>query len=334
MQTEPTTSICPLCRTAFDPVPGPTRLCEKCQGIIQAILPQTATPTTAGSATSAASLNRQAALTSEAVTSDGRDSARQEFIEEAQPPVVAPQHFADLTTGPLQEPAVAAQRGVSDSAERGFPGYNQPADPWEAPLPSWEYSRNEYPVLLSPNGREKRNRVWIVAAIILLVAVVAVALSMIFLNPSGGEKTGSNALASGEQQKTALISHGEIAEKSEPAAATQAPAPPSPDGAQMNGEKNTSGPVSSDQNGASQGAVSLQAMSSPNEDEANRYAEKLTRAGIPAYVVAANIEGRGRWFRVRVGRFATAEEAKKHSAEYRQRARAAGINLDFIVSGP
>jgi cell division septation protein DedD len=77
--------------------------------------------------------------------------------------------------------------------------------------------------------------------------------------------------------------------------------------------------------------VSLQAASFPNQAAANAFSERLARAGVPAYVVAADIPKRGRWYRVRAGKFATAEEARRYAVEWRQRARAAGIGIDLVT---
>ncbi|HEU4391741.1 MAG TPA: SPOR domain-containing protein [Blastocatellia bacterium] len=75
----------------------------------------------------------------------------------------------------------------------------------------------------------------------------------------------------------------------------------------------------------------LQAASFPNDGGAKQYSERLVRAGVPAYVVSADIPHRGRWYRVRAGRFATADEARKYAADWQQRARAAGINIQLVT---
>jgi cell division septation protein DedD len=80
-----------------------------------------------------------------------------------------------------------------------------------------------------------------------------------------------------------------------------------------------------------QARYSLQAASFPNQAAAGEYVEKLIRAGVPAYTVHADIPGRGRWFRVRVGKFVTSDEAARYAAEARQRARAASVDLNLIV---
>lgn len=70
----------------------------------------------------------------------------------------------------------------------------------------------------------------------------------------------------------------------------------------------------------------LQALASTNEFEARSFAARLTNAAIPAYVVSKDIGGTV-WYRVRIGRFATVEEARRYAGEVRDRARAAGIAL-------
>jgi len=76
---------------------------------------------------------------------------------------------------------------------------------------------------------------------------------------------------------------------------------------------------------------SLQAASFPKEAQAKEFSDKLVRAGVPAYIMSIDIPHRGKWFRVRVGRFPSADEAGRYASQARQRARAAGITLDLIV---
>jgi cell division septation protein DedD len=75
-------------------------------------------------------------------------------------------------------------------------------------------------------------------------------------------------------------------------------------------------------------------MASSNEGEANSFAERLKTVAIPAYVVRADLGSHGIWYRVRIGRFATPEEAQRFAAEARARARAVGVTLkDLQVTG-
>src|SRR5215469_226752 len=76
--------------------------------------------------------------------------------------------------------------------------------------------------------------------------------------------------------------------------------------------------------------TSFQTASFPNEASAKQFQDKLVQAGLPAYVVAADIPHRGKWYRVRVGKFASQEEARQAGESWRKRAAAAGINLQLV----
>lgn len=67
---------------------------------------------------------------------------------------------------------------------------------------------------------------------------------------------------------------------------------------------------------------SVQFAAAPNMDDANRLQQRLKASGIPAYVVEVDIPEKGRFYRVRAGRFANRESAK----ELLKEARAAGFD--------
>lgn len=80
----------------------------------------------------------------------------------------------------------------------------------------------------------------------------------------------------------------------------------------------------------SPGGFQLQVSSFKKNDEANAFASALRRRGHHAYVEAADVKGRGVWYRVRVGPF-----KYKRSAEiYRQEFEAKERLVTFIVSPP
>ncbi|MGH9764151.1 MAG: SPOR domain-containing protein, partial [Blastocatellia bacterium] len=68
----------------------------------------------------------------------------------------------------------------------------------------------------------------------------------------------------------------------------------------------------------------------PNQAGANEFLQRLVRARIPGYVVAAQIPHRGTWYRVRAGKFSNAKEQKEAGDDWRQRARAAGIDIQLV----
>jgi hypothetical protein len=78
------------------------------------------------------------------------------------------------------------------------------------------------------------------------------------------------------------------------------------------------------------GTLTFQTASFPNQAGAEGYCQKLKDLGIPAYVVSAEIPHRGRWFRVRAGRFVTAQQAEEASAVWRARVAKAGFSLQLV----
>lgn len=72
---------------------------------------------------------------------------------------------------------------------------------------------------------------------------------------------------------------------------------------------------------ASSGSFTVQIRSSPNEADARAFADMLKSSGFDAYVMRADLGSKGIWFRVRVGRFQTREEALREVGKLRSTAR-------------
>lgn len=70
---------------------------------------------------------------------------------------------------------------------------------------------------------------------------------------------------------------------------------------------------------------SLQVGSYQQMGEANGAVEKLKAKGYRAFLMIADIPDRGRWYRVRVGGFASREEAKKYQKEFESQEATAAI---------
>ena len=83
--------------------------------------------------------------------------------------------------------------------------------------------------------------------------------------------------------------------------------------------KADSSPAASAAAAGHEGGYQLQVSSFRVQTEAQRLAEKLREHGHKAYVVDADVPGRGKWFRVRVGPFATAHAAGEYRAEFEAR---------------
>jgi cell division septation protein DedD len=202
-----------------------------------------------------------------------------------------------------------------------------PADPWDDPLPAWDYSRTEWPIVVNQDspGIWARLRK---PSIIALVLVAIISLYYFAFRPQAeGDRdqavpVSNDAAAAAGKEKAAAYSPAE----SSPSPTQTAPAP----GAVQNQAPVTQA-VSSAEEVQAEGNFTLQVAAVPDEASAIAYSERLTRAGISTYIVPVE-NGRRKFFRVRVGRFKTAEEAQRYAAQSRLRGRAAGLSLDFMVA--
>ncbi len=66
------------------------------------------------------------------------------------------------------------------------------------------------------------------------------------------------------------------------------------------------------------GAWTLQLSASQSRDEADRFAAKLRERGYAPYIVSAQVEGKGTWFRVRMGSFKNREAAQKYLVDFKR----------------
>ena len=196
------------------------------------------------------------------------------------------------------------------------------ADPWEEPLPAWDYSQNEWPVLIGPHKRTvPRQRAAIAASVILLVLVL---FYLIVYRPANAERrTSDNVIQTGVEERSASSAARE--EQKQTAQLS------SDDNSRSTSEANETISQSVNENKNAQGKFSLQAAAFATDAGANEFAEKLKTAGLPSYVVSADVARRGRWFRVRLGRFDSADEAQRYAVEAQLRARSTGLALQLIV---
>lgn len=66
------------------------------------------------------------------------------------------------------------------------------------------------------------------------------------------------------------------------------------------------------------GAFTLQLAASQARADADRFASRLRERGYAPYVVESDVPGRGRWYRVRMGRFVSKEAAVKYLEDFRR----------------
>ncbi len=360
MQVETAKTVCPLCRQAAANGSVATRLCASCRSLIHVILParQFAPRPSIDSVVaveapdmSFANLHTEEEpdyLNTQPLDETSRTEAQPESDEEvvftfdAEPPQRSyemPQHQWFSQSQPLEVPEAYIQAGansqpltehpapaaVEQSAATSFGQESgslasTSADPWADPLPAWETSRNEWPVLMQAPKPTTLSKLKIPVAILLLVASLA-ALFFVVILPlmkSNAPEPTPSVVKPTETKPSAPPAAPPTSAQTETAQPSAPPAVSQP----------ATSPTAED---LKEGTITLQVMSSPNEAEAKGMADKLTRAGIAAYVIAAEIKGKGRWYRVRAGRFSTREEAQRYAEQSKARARAAGVKLDTMI---
>lgn len=241
-----------------------------------------------------------------------------------QPPVqdAAPQPFyaAEPASRPFETPQ--APQSV-----------HQPNLPAPQDLPyAWDNSVDNYPVLMVQEERRVLSKPLLALAAMALLAFAAAGYWFVFKPFFGGASPEAPQRASKtveNNQPTAPPSQPEKTPEST-AAAPQPPASAAVTPPEQSTPTPDAAPASQPEpNG--QGKISLQAASFPSEQAANEFSEKLIRSGVPAYIASANIAGKGKWYRVRVGRFVSPAEAEKYAAQAKQRAKASGLNLQLVV---
>jgi len=190
-------------------------------------------------------------------------------------------------------------------------------------LDGQQHAHEEWPVLMVPARRSSFNVVRAAMVIITLLVSLAAIYFLIYLPLLGKHE---NSLAVREVSAAAVPA----ASESSAASQTRTPAVEPTNISQSKLDAASSSRQESSIADA-RGQFSLQAAAFPVESGAAEFAEKLKRAGLPSYVVSADVGKRGTWYRVRVGRFETAEAAKRYAAEAQLRGKASGVSLQLIV---
>jgi len=198
-------------------------------------------------------------------------------------------------------------------------------------LPAWDYSHSEWPVLVGPSKRRSFRKLRSAIAAVVVLACATGFYFLIYRPSTPARRTaadsGTTARVSAVEPRAAAVGSANL-----PALEQAAPTPSEPPaGAASQPAETVAREAVASNDNSGQGRFSLQAAAFPTQGGADEFAEKLKRAGVPSYVVPADIARRGRWFRVRVGRFNSAEDAQRFAGEAQQRARAGGLALQMIV---
>lgn len=261
---------------------------------------------------------------------EGSSEAEEPFSHSSPASLEAP-GFEQRADSPIVEVPAAA-----DAEEIKEGDYKEAVDPWDDPLPAWDYSANEYPVLLGPDRSSNWKKILVPVAVILFFAAAAAGYFLIY-PPSLESKEAATAEA--PVQNGLQTSEGGAVAPEQPASAeakseqigqpAQTPAPEAASASPVEAAPTTQAAAEAESAG---GEFSLQAASFPDEAEARRFSEYLAQKSIPARVVPVDLGRRGRWYRVMVGRFASAEDAEKYAVQARARVASLGMNIQWIVS--
>ncbi|HKG22619.1 MAG TPA: SPOR domain-containing protein [Blastocatellia bacterium] len=266
------------------------------------------------------------------IDSENEAPATQSISNEEEEPPAFPSPEPLQAPG-LERPASRAARSAAEASTTYYPeetkeeDYKEAVDPWDDPLPAWDYSANEYPVLLSPNKSSNWKKILVPVAVLLFLAAAGAGYYLIFepsLDPQEVAIAGAPDRAEAQQAEAQQTDP----QASAPEQPGQAPAPEDAPAAPREAAAPAQAAAEVESN---TGAFSLQAAAFPDEAAALQFSVYLVRASIPSRVVAADLGRRGRWFRVRAGRFASAEEAERYAVQARARAAGLGMNVQLIV---
>jgi cell division septation protein DedD len=222
------------------------------------------------------------------------------------------------------ESAAQVWESTGPSTDPLATGYLVEASAAESPDAEQHHSHQEWPVLMVPAHRSSSNKMRAAMVVFTLLVSVAAIYFLIYLPLSGNRH--ESALAVRE------VSAASVPAASESAALSQ-PRTPAVEPTTLSQSKLDSGTSSKQETsiGDARGQFSLQAAAFPEESGAAQFAEKLKHAGLPSYVVSADVGKRGTWYRVRVGRFESAEAAKRYASDAQLRSKASGVSLQLIV---
>lgn len=242
----------------------------------------------------------------------------------------AVEHEASCADASQHSHATSAGLPEEQSLEPKSASYEPVADPPKSALAEWNYVGDDWPVLVGPPSRRtfRTIRAWLVVIAVLGFAALLYAL----VRPLASQEQHPRSTAdssSTERASAAAEPRASLPGSVAPDVHNQTP-PDSRAGADSKLSQTRDEVASSEKTNA-QGRFSLQAAAFPTQSGADEFAERLKRIGVPSYVVPADLARRGRWFRVRIGRFNTAEDGQTFAAEAQRRAAAIGISLQLIV---
>jgi DedD protein len=113
------------------------------------------------------------------------------------------------------------------------------------------------------------------------------------------------------EQTPALVEQGEEqSETTKVGEEKKLSPPPTPESIKTETKKAVKKDIAVATSGETQGRYTVQIGASQKEEEAKKIVKTLISRGYPAFIKAAEIPGKGTWYRIRIGTFKTREEAE------------------------
>ena len=354
-------SFCALCRrpvTGTDGFSLSAKLCDQCRSMIDAIKPAEAKPapnTVPAGDTVIAPGQVLAQQTSEQRPVWPESPAVSEPAVASQPK--PPQPYSAQPSNSYHQPPNKEFAQPPASSGYGANSQQPVQDQWQSD--QWG-NAGEWPMMVSAEPKKSRGKILLLLVVLLIVVgggaaaylkrdaiknMLGMGRSQNPTPPRTGQQDPGRPATSGGESSGATGSSAQTSSNVRTTVNSNASQPqPSQTQAGSGSPQGTPGATQGSANASAttptQGGVTplpgqklyaLQVASFPNESGAKQYSEKLVRAGVPVYVVSADIPRRGRWYRVRAGKFATPDEARKYAADWQQRARAAGISIQLVT---
>jgi DedD protein len=81
--------------------------------------------------------------------------------------------------------------------------------------------------------------------------------------------------------------------------------------------------------GGAASGFTLQIKSTQSQEDADRFVHKLKGQGYHAFVVSADLPGKGRWYRVRLGKFDSHDAAEQYLKDFKRETKLGA----FVTAG-
>jgi cell division septation protein DedD len=120
-----------------------------------------------------------------------------------------------------------------------------------------------------------------------------------------------------EPPKPAVEAPRPVADAPKPAASASVAAAPTAQAPKPPDEEDAPAAHAEPEKPAATGAFTLQVKAVQDKAEADAFMASLRKSGFEPHLILADVPGKGRWYRIRVGRFATMDEAREFQRKFK-----------------